>query len=57
MLVPAAWLLAQSGRLELVWWAFPISESVSLALSLLFFFRIRRQVLQPMYAAQPKAGA
>ena len=57
VLVPAAWLLAQSGRLELVWWAFPISESVSLALSLLFFFRIRRQVLQPMYAAQPKAGA
>ncbi len=29
VLLPAAWLLAQTGRLELVWLAFPIAEVVS----------------------------
>ena len=36
VLLPAAWLLAQTGRLELVWWSFPIAEVVSFALSALF---------------------
>lgn len=36
VLLPAAWLLAQSGRLALVWLAFPIAECVSLLLSSIF---------------------
>ena len=33
VLLPAAWLLAQTGRLELVWLAFPIAELAALAMS------------------------
>ena len=29
ILLPAAYLLAQSGNVNLVWWAFPIAELVS----------------------------
>ena len=36
VLLPAAWLLAQSGRLELVWWSFPIAEIASVTLSAVF---------------------
>ena len=36
VLLPAAWLLAQTGRLELVWLAFPIAELMSLLLSAIF---------------------
>lgn len=36
VLLPAAWLLAQTGRLELVWFAFPIAELMSLLLSAVF---------------------
>jgi Na+-driven multidrug efflux pump len=35
-LLPAAWLLAQTGKLDLVWFCFPISELVSLVLSIIF---------------------
>jgi len=36
VLLPAAWLLAQTGRLELVWLSFPIAEIMSLVLSTIF---------------------
>ena len=36
VLLPAAWLLAQSGRLELVWFCFPIAEISSFLLSTIF---------------------
>ncbi len=36
MLLPVAWLLARTGRLELVWVAFPVAELVSLTLSAVF---------------------
>ena len=39
VLLPAAWLLAQSGRLELVWWSFPIAEIASFTLSAIFLRR------------------
>ena len=39
VLLPAAWLLAQTGRLELVWLAFPIAELMSLLLSSIFLRR------------------
>lgn len=44
VLLPAAWLLAQTGRLELVWCAFLIAECVSLALSSTFLGRTMRAV-------------
>ena len=42
VLLPAAWLLAQSGRLELVWWSFPIAEIASFTLSAIFLRRTMR---------------
>ena len=42
VLLPAAWLLAQTGRLELVWLAFPIAEVMSLLLSSIFLRKTMR---------------
>jgi putative MATE family efflux protein len=42
VLLPAAWLLAQTGRLELVWLAFLIAEATSLTLSAIFLRRTLR---------------
>ena len=36
VLLPAAWLLSRTGNLTLIWLAFPIAETVSLALSSTF---------------------
>ena len=41
-LLPAAWLLAQTGILDLVWFCFPVSELVSLVLSILFLRKTMR---------------
>ena len=43
-LLPAAWLLAQTGVLDLVWFCFPISEVVSRILSVIFRRRTMRRV-------------
>lgn len=51
VLVPVAYLLSLAGRLELVWWAFPIAEIASVLLSLLFLRRIFRTVIDPMEEA------
>ena len=48
-LLPAAYLLSLSGDVNLVWWAFPIAEVVSLAATLFFFARIYRQKVKPLY--------
>ena len=36
VLIPAAYLLSLSGRVELVWWAFPIAELVGCTLCIIF---------------------
>ena len=40
ILIPAAWLLAQTGNVNNVWWCFLIAETMSLLLSLVFYRRI-----------------
>ena len=42
VLLPVAWLLSQTGRLELVWVAFPVAELMSLTLSAVFLRRTIR---------------
>ena len=42
VLLPVAWLLAQSGNLLLVWFAFPIAELMSLLLNVIFLRRTLR---------------
>lgn len=44
VIVPVAWLLSLSGRLELVWLAFPIAEFVSVAMSIFFMKRTIRHL-------------
>ena len=49
-LLPAAYLLSLSGDVHLVWWAFPIAEVVSLTVTLIFFARIYRKKVRPLYS-------
>jgi putative MATE family efflux protein len=48
VLVPAAWLLAKTGSVVNVWWAFPISEVISLVISVVLFRRLYREIVSPM---------
>ncbi|MCI8910589.1 MAG: MATE family efflux transporter [Oscillibacter sp.] len=50
VLLPAAWLLAQTGKLDLVWFSFPIAELMSLTLSVIFLRKTMR-------AAEARLGA
>lgn len=45
VLLPAAYLLSLTGKVENVWWAFPIAELMSLSLTVFFLFRINRNVI------------
>lgn len=44
VLLPAAYLLSLTGRLELVWFAFPIAEVMSLLLNIVFIRRAYRSI-------------
>ena len=45
VLVPAAYLLAKTGDVNNVWWAFPIAEVMSLIMSVIFFVIVYRSVI------------
>ena len=45
VLIPVAYLLAQLGNINYVWWCFPIAEIMSLTITLIFFFKLKRQVI------------
>ena len=49
VLLPAAWLLSLSGRLELVWWAFPLSELFSTTLTVMFLIYVYKKEIRPLY--------
>lgn len=48
VLLPVAFLLSLTETVTNVWWAFPISEFVSLAVTVLFFLRIYRKMIRPL---------
>ena len=48
VLIPVAWLLAQTGNVNYVWWAFPIAEVASLVLSSFYFKRINRKIVEKL---------
>ncbi len=54
VLLPVAWLLSLSGRLELVWWSFPIAELFSGSLCIIFHRYIYRREITPMLSPDPK---
>lgn len=43
VLIPAAYLLSLSGRVNVVWWSFPIAEIVCLVIATLFFLRVLKK--------------
>lgn len=47
VLIPAAWLLAQTGVVNNVWWAFLIAEIISLTTSIFFFKKVYRKMIHP----------
>ena len=56
-LLPTAWLLAQTGKLDLVWLCFPISELVSLVLSIIFLRKTMRSAEERIAEIQRKKQA
>ena len=45
VLLPVAYMLAQPGNVDYVWWAFPIAEFMSLAMTILFLIILNKKVL------------
>lgn len=49
VLIPAAYLLSLTNRVEAVWFSFPIAEVASLVVSVVLFVVLYRQKIRPMY--------
>lgn len=45
VLLPAAFALSRLGKVDYVWWAFPIAELVSLSMTIFFLFKINKKVI------------
>lgn len=48
VLLPMGWLLSKTGRLELVWWAFPIAEAAGVAVGMICLVIVWKQILHPL---------
>ncbi|MBD5528152.1 MAG: MATE family efflux transporter [Lachnospiraceae bacterium] len=46
VLLPVAYLLSLSGNVDMIWWAFPIAELMSLSMSTFFLVKIYRNIIQ-----------
>ena len=46
VLIPAAYFLGKMGGLDLIWWAFPIAEMMSVTVSSLFLIHIYRKIIK-----------
>ena len=49
IVLPAAYLLSLSGKLNLIWWAFPLAELFAASLCALFLRYIYKKEIKPMY--------
>lgn len=50
LVLPLAYLLSLTGRLEMVWWAFPIAEVLAGLLAAVFLRRAYLRVIKSMRA-------
>ena len=48
VLIPVAMFLATFGEVNLIWWAFPIAELMSLLLSVIFFLRLYNRTVKTL---------
>lgn len=46
VLLPVAYLLSLNGNVDLIWWAFPIAEFMSLGMSTYFLMKINRDIIR-----------
>lgn len=53
VLLPAAYLLAGFGNVNLVWWAFPIAELMSLAMTVIFLLHVNRRIISRIGVKEP----
>ena len=49
VLLPVAYLMSLTGKVNLVWLAFPIADFTSGVITVLFFLRIYRQKIYPLF--------
>ena len=52
VLLPVAYLLSLSGNVNLIWWAFPIAELMSLGMSTFFLVKINRNIIRHIGEAE-----
>ncbi len=52
VLVPVAYLLSLTGSVHNVWWAFVAAEAVSVMFTLIFFTRLYRKKIKPLYISK-----
>ena len=52
VLIPAAWLLAQTGDVNNVWWSFFIAEIISFITSIYFFKKVYNSTIRPIESMQ-----
>lgn len=45
VLLPAAWLLSKTGNVNNVWWAYPLAELMSVAVTTIFLVRIYKTII------------
>lgn len=60
VVLPATYLLARFAGLIYCWWSFPIAEALSLALTVAFYFRVKKKYFDklennPIFAVVPEA--
>ena len=48
VLLPVAYCLALPGNVDLVWWAFPAAELMSLAMTVFFLLRVNRNIISTL---------
>lgn len=54
VLLPAAYLLSLTGRIEWIWWAFPLSEIASATLSAIYFVIVKKKDITPLRSNFPE---
>ncbi len=45
VLLPAAYLLGKAGGIDMIWWAFPIAELMSMLVTMLFYIHSKKNII------------
>lgn len=53
VLLPVAWLMARTGNLHLVWWAFPLADVAAVALCTIFIKKTYNKEIRPLPEGKP----